>query len=264
MALLRRLHAIELLDIPRCPRAIRDGATDYLRYIIRRGNAYGAVVPLLAETIGVQNITSIVDHCSGGGGPWPELRTQLVKAGAPASLRVTLTDLYPNVEAFASITAQDPSVTGCTARFDVERDSFPSRGLRTMFSAFHHFPPRAAAQVLRHLAQSGDAILIAEVTRRAPTTMLFMLLAPLLVWLTTPQLRPFRWTRVLLTYALPAIPFVVCHDGIVSCVRTYGPDELRELLRSVDDLPYDWQVGCTTRNGPLPVTYALGLPRVAG
>ena len=188
----RRLHGIELLDIPRCPRAIRDGATDYLQFIIRTGNAYGPVVPILSAALAKREMSSVVDLCSGGGGPWPELRAALVQGGAPSDLRVRLTDAYPNLEAFANAHARDEQVSGEPQPLNIQRATVPVRGLRTFFSSFHHFPPEIAVQVLRNAARNGDGIFIAEVTRRSVPAIFFMLLAPLFVWLATPRLRPIQ------------------------------------------------------------------------
>lgn len=260
MLLSRRRHLVELLDFATCPKIIRDGATDYLQFIIRTGNAYRPVVPLLAEALSARNITSVVDLCSGGGGPWPELRDAMVRAGASPDLRVRLTDLYPNIDAFAKIECRNEHVTGEPQPLDIERATAPLRGVRTFFSSFHHFKPDVAERVLRNAARNGDGVFIGEVTQRRPGAMMFMLLAPLLVWLATPRLRPFTWSRLFFTYVIPAIPFVVCFDGIVSCFRTYSTDELRELTTSVADLRYEWQLGQLYGRGPLPVTYALGFP----
>lgn len=260
MILSRRLHGIELLDIPRCPRVIRDGATDYLQFIIRAGNAYGPIVPVAASALKLHETRHIVDMCSGGGGPWPELRTALVSAGAPPDLSVRLTDLYPNTDAFAKNTARDAFVTGNATPLDIEHETVAHPGMRTFFSSFHHFAPPVAERVLRNALATRQPILIAEVTQRSASAVLFMLLAPLLVWLATPRLRPFSWSRIFFTYIIPAIPFVVCFDGIVSCFRTYSPDELEALFRTVSDLRYEWQVGLQRGRGPLPVTFALGLP----
>lgn len=257
---LRRLHGIELLDIPRCPRAIRDGATDYLQFIIRAGNAYDPIIERLAATLRKQRISNIVDVCSGGGGPWPELRTALVRAGAPDDLCVTLTDQYPNLEAFARASALDRHVAGDRTPRNIEQQAVPHSGLRTFFSSFHHFNPATAEQVLRNAAASRQPIFIAEATERSALAIGFMLFAPLMVWLATPRLRPFTWTRLFLTYVIPAIPLAVCFDGIVSCFRTYTTDELRELVRSVSDLEYEWELGQELGRGQLPVTFALGLP----
>lgn len=257
----RRLHGIELLDIARCPRVVRDGALDYLQFVIRSTRAYSPIVPILAAALKAREIRDIVDVCSGGGGPWPDLRTDLVNAGAAAELHVTLTDLFPNIQAFAQIVSRDPFVTGHATPHNIEQHNVPLSGMRTIFSSFHHFSPPVAARVLRNVLSTRQPIFIAEITQRRVSAMLWMLLAPLLVWLATPQLRPFTWSRIFFTYLVPAIPLVVCFDGIVSCFRTYSEAELRELFRSVDDLQYEWQLGRVQGRGPLPVTFALGFPR---
>jgi hypothetical protein len=261
MLLKRRLHGIELLDNPRCPRVIRDGATDYLQFIIRKGNAYGPVVPVLARLLSIRNRTHIVDLCSGGGGPWPDLRAQLVRAGVPATLEVQLTDAFPNTSAFSLVTGRDAQIRGEPVPVDIEHNSVTPGGVRTLFSSFHHFRPATAQRVLRNLVQHGDEIFIAEITERRLASLLFMLLAPMLVWLATPALRPVKVSRFVLTYLLPVIPFVVCFDGIVSCFRTYSPAELRELLTTMKDLPYDWEVGQLRGKAPMAVTYVAGVPR---
>lgn len=91
-----------------------------------------------------------------------------------------------------------------------------------------------------------------------------MLLTPLVVLLVTPFLRPFRWSRLALTYLLPLIPLVVVFDGIVSCLRTYTVAELEELARSFEGSGYDWQAGEEPIPGsPVRATYLIGLPPAA-
>ena len=257
----RRVQAFELLDSPRCPPAVRDGATDYLQFIIRTGNAYGPIATVLASTLASRGQTRIVDLCSGGGGPWPELRSALIAAGAPSTVGVTLTDLFPNHDAFKTIAPRDPHVRFDSESLDIERGAVRVEGMRTMFSAFHHFPPALAERVLRNLTSKGDEIFIAEVTQRSVRALSFMLFAPLVVWLATPFIKPFRLSRMVFTYLVPIIPFVVCFDGIVSCLRTYTPNELRELFSKLDDLHYDWTIAEAAGRGQLPVTYAIGVPK---
>ena len=263
MLIPRRIHAFELLDFASCPHAIRDGATAYLQFIIRTGNAYAPVVPALAAALSARGQLRVVDLCSGGGGPWPEMRAALVSAGAGAGpeLDVTLTDLFPNHDAFTTIAARDSHVHCQIEPIDVERDVVQLRGMRTLFSSFHHFRPAQAERLLRKLAARGDEIFIAEVTQRSVRAILFMLLAPLFVWLATPFIRPFTWSRFALTYLLPIIPFVVSFDGIMSCLRTYTTGELRELTSRLSDLDYEWTIAEARGNAPMPVTYIIGVPR---
>ena len=99
-------------------------------------------------------------------------------------------------------------------------------------------------------------------TERKPAMIAAMLAAPLFVFLHTPLIRPFRWTRLLFTYILPVIPLLVMIDGIVSCLRTYTLEELREITASLKGSPYDWELRKVRSPGsPFPVLYAIGCPR---
>jgi hypothetical protein len=87
-----------------------------------------------------------------------------------------------------------------------------------------------------------------------------MWLMPVFAWLLTPRIRPFRWSRVLLTYLLPVIPLVVLWDGLVSCFRTRTPEE---LLALTGDFPqYIWQAGYARGPGIwLAPVYLIGRPK---
>jgi hypothetical protein len=114
--------------------------------------------------------------------------------------------------------------------------------------------------VLADAAARGAGIAVFEATRRDARAILLTCLTPLLVLLATPFIRPFRWSRLFWTYVVPAIPLVVLFDGVVSCLRTYTPDELRELAKSVDGATgYDWTAG-HAGGGPIPMTYLVGTP----
>jgi hypothetical protein len=78
----------------------------------------------------------------------------------------------------------------------------------------------------------------------------------------TPLIRPFRWSRLLFTYVVPIIPFALLFDGVVSCLRTYRPQELREMIKKLDGIEYQWAVGEHSRaSGEAPITYLIGYPQ---
>ena len=58
-----------------------------------------------------------------------------------------------------------------------------------------------------------------------------MIVVPLIILLVTPAIRPLRLSRLIFTYLLPAIPIIGLFDGIVSCLRTYSPEEMRQLIK---------------------------------
>ena len=176
-------------------------------------------------------------------------------------VRVRLTDLHPNVAAFDQLARETAGAVAGDPR-SVPADAVPDdlTGFRTIFTAFHHFPPPVARRVLADAVARGQGIAVFESTTRNALCLFIMLLVPHVVWLVTPFIRPFRWSRLLLTYLLPVIPTVAFVDGVVSCLRTYTPDELRELAESVDGASgYVWTAG-HAGGGPIPMTYLLGLP----
>ena len=263
---MRRRQLIEIEDQSWCPTAVRNGLTDYLQFISDRTEPYAAAARLLADALRVpaddrasQAPVPVVDLGSGAGGPWRRLVRRLSDAGVP--VRVRLTDLHPNVAAFDQLAHEtDGAVSG--ERRSVPADDVPHDlpGFRTIFTAFHHFPPPVARRVLADAVARGQGIAVFESTARNVLCLLVMLLVPHVVWLVTPFIRPFRWSRLVLTYLLPVIPTVAFVDGVVSCLRTYTPDELRELAKSVDGASgYAWTAG-QAGGGPIPMTYLLGLP----
>jgi hypothetical protein len=76
-------------------------------------------------------------------------------------------------------------------------------------------------------------------------------------------IRPFRWSRLLCTYVVPIIPLVLLFDGVVSCLRTYRPSELREMIKDLSGIEYQWEVGeHSEASGLVPITYVIGYPQV--
>jgi hypothetical protein len=255
-----RLHLLEIEDQPWCPAVIRDAATDFLQFAIHTGNNYEPVAPVLGRLLETAGTARIVDLCSGGGGPWPRLIAD--PALEREDLDVHLTDKYPNVEGLRRIVEGRANGRLRVHPEPVDAMAMPGSltGLRTMFTAFHHFEPAAARAILHDAVETRQPIAIFESSERSPRGVLLMLLSPLFVLLSTPFIRPFRWSRLLWTYLIPVIPLVVLFDGIVSSLRTYSPEELRELAEGIGAKDYRWEAGTLQARGPIPVTYLIGTP----
>jgi hypothetical protein len=253
---LRRLHLIEILDQAWCPQAVRHGATDYLEAITSRGDIYRNVQPEFFRAIRDCGAKRVIDLCSGGGGPWLSAgwRCALAKH---RPLTVVLTDKFPS-HVLRGRLREDPYVS-CVG-FSVDAACVPESlsGFRTIFSSFHHFPDAFALAVLGDAVRCGEGFAMAEVTLRTPRAFATMLLMPLFAWILTPGIRPFRWSRLLLTYLLPVIPMVVLWDGIVSCLRTRTPEELLALTNSFPQ--YEWTAGYARGTWLAPV-YLIGEPK---
>ncbi|WP_233808108.1 class I SAM-dependent methyltransferase [Paraburkholderia sp. HP33-1] len=258
---MRRLHLLEIEDEPWCPRAIRDGATDWLHFLANAHKGFNVISVKLREAMRRVGSDRIVDLCSGGGGPWQTLAPLLAQSGC---VTVQLTDFYPNRAAHERVSAASTArVTYVSEPVDAMDVPSGFDGVRTMFNAFHHFRPHDARAILADAVAKRRAIVIVEGADHRLLGILFILLMPLMMLALTPLIRPFRWSRLGLTYVLPVIPLLCLFDGIVSMLRIYNPDELREMVASIpDEQSFEWDIGTQPVHGsPLGLTYLVGVPR---
>jgi hypothetical protein len=239
-----RRHLVEIHDLPWCPPSLRDGLTDFLAFALNLARVYEPAGPMLRRAVARTGARRIVDLCSGAGGPWRRLAPQV---GVP----VVLTDLYPHRGA-SGVHAEPVDARAVPAQLD---------GFRTVFTAFHHFRPAEAREILADAVARRQGIAVFEAVRRAPWEILVVAFTWLGILLAGPFIRPWRWSRFFWTYAPPLLPLLGTFDGVVSCLRTYSPAELRALTRGLDG--YDWEAG-ELRGGwsPLRGTYLIGVPKV--
>jgi hypothetical protein len=220
------------------------------------------VLPTLSFFLDRLNATRVIDICSGGSGPWLKLHRIIAKT-SEGDFHVILTDRYPNLAAFRKakelsggiIDYQEEPVNAAAIPIELA-------GFRTLFTAFHHFPPSQARKILQNAVDCHQGIGVFEMTERSVSSILTMLLTPFTVLFITPRIRPFSLSRLLLTYLVPVVPLVVTFDGIVSCLRTYSLTELADMTSSLTGTPYDWEIRkVRTPGSPYPVIYAIGCPR---
>ena len=253
-----RIQFIELHEQPWLPTSLRDAITDALQFGLNRFSAYAPIAPLLQDALRESRTESIVDMCSGGGGPWLDL-SQRLQSDAQGSFQIVLTDKYPNLSAYQYAGAASANHIGyCPDSVDATNVPQELKGFRTMFTSFHHFPPEDARAILQDAVDAKQGIGIFEITRRAPATIGMMFLWALTPFVLTPWIRPFRWSRLFWTYLLPIIPMVLLFDGVVSCL----PQELREIIAKLNATEYQWNVGEHSRAaGRVPITYLIGFRR---
>jgi hypothetical protein len=168
---MRRVQFIELHEQSWFPSSLRDEITDALQFGLSLLKAYAPIAPLLQGMLDSTRSRSIVDMCSGAGGPWLDLSRKL-QPDAQA-FQILLTDKYPNFRAFQKVR------TASENRFypdSVDAMKVPGelQGFRTMFTSFHHFPTEEARAILQNAVDAGQSIGIFEITRRAPLTIALM------------------------------------------------------------------------------------------
>jgi hypothetical protein len=251
---LPRLHLFEFGDQPWFPRVLRDAETAYLAV------AYSLLpLPRLwAEKISTVlrrgEPGEILDLCSGSGGAVPSILKELEMRGFEA--RARLTDLYPN--------RKPPSHSNLlweTEPVDATHVPPALTGVRTMFSAFHHFRPDAARAILRSAFGSGRAICIFESGSGTLLGIAAMFLVPVNVLALMPFARPFRWGYLVFTYLIPVLPLIVFWDGLVSMLRIYSPEQMRAMTEDLQREDYCWETGLIRMRGiPGGLPYLIGRP----
>jgi hypothetical protein len=258
---MKRIHFIEIADQAWCPQPIKNAVTDYCRFVLTLSKTYQAIAPLLAGALQRTGARRVLDLGSGAAGPWIELQPLVRQLGVDVS--VCLSDHYPNIQALERarcLTRQ--AINYLSEPVDATRVPRELSGFRTMFTAFHHLRPEQARAMLADAVAKGEGIAVFEPGERNFLILLLfplLLVTPLRVLIATPFIRPFRWSRLLWTYLVPAVPLVLLFDSIISVLRLYSVHELRGLTAGLDS--YHWDIS-TVRGKPIPIpiTYLIGVP----
>jgi hypothetical protein len=61
---MRRLQLVEIEDLAWCPRAVRDGATDWLSFMANVSKVFSATAPKIRAVMDRMHTGDVVDLCS--------------------------------------------------------------------------------------------------------------------------------------------------------------------------------------------------------
>lgn len=256
-----RFQLFEFEDLPWFPDSIRQGGTDYLRYLLIATRFYEPVIPLIDDALEQTGETEILDLCSGGGGAMEQISRNLNEY-CGREVRITLSDKFPNTNAFEYIKSKTlGNVDYIPSPVDAGNVPNTIKGLRTMFSAVHHFSPGTIKSFIRNSSENNAPIALFDGGDRNPLVILgIILFHPIAFILCTPFFRPFRWSRLMFTYLIPLIPLTTIWDGCISILRLYKPQELFQL--AIQTAPgYNWEAGKVKNRLGMNVTYIIGIPK---
>lgn len=250
---MRRLHLFEFADQRWYPEVLRHAGTAYLAMAYRLFRALPQrwaqkISPVLRR----DERSEILDLCSGSGGPMPLIIQELVRLGY--DVRATLTDLYPHPKS-----GSNPRITWSTEPVDAVHVPSHLAGVRTMFSAFHHFRPDAAKAILKDALDRRNAICIFESGSGSLLNFGMALGHPIVMMALMPFVRPFRWSYLVFTYLVPLIPLSLLWDVVVSFLRIYSPEQMSKMTEDLQAPDYSWEIGRIQVRG-----VAGGLPYLIG
>ena len=193
---MRRLHLLEFGDQQWFPSLLRDAGAAYLSAAYRLLPLSQRWAEKISTVLRLDKPAEILDLCSGSGGAVPLIIKDLEKRGFKA--RAQLTDPYPNRSPIVS-----EQISWLAAPVDATRVPPELAGVRTMFSAFHHFRPDAANGILRDAFDRRRPICIFESGQGTLIGVAMTLLIPVNVLALMPFARPFSWGYLLFTYLIP-------------------------------------------------------------
>ncbi len=252
-----RLHLFEFEDLGWMPKFFRRSITDLLTYQIDRFGIYEATIDKLVEVLDKTNHDTIVDLCSGSGGPSFGIRKKASEIKG-RDFRLILTDKYPNLEAFAAV--QEKNVQPISTSVDATKVSSDLKGLRTLFTAFHHFKPKQAQSILQSAVEAKMPIGIFEITERKPASFMTLIVAPITCLIFSLFIRPRKVSQIFWTYIIPVIPFLYTWDGLISNMRTYTKEELLGMTQPFQG-EFNWETGELISKFHIKVTYLVGYPK---
>lgn len=254
-----RFHLFEFEDLEWFPDVIRKGQTDYLHFMINKFNIYKPAARALQELMDNSGCNNIMDLCSGGGGGMDLLQSEL-ESKTGKNIRITLSDKFPNIDAFSKIKQSSGGKLDYIAT-PVDALSFDKHqgSIVTIFSAFHHFKPVDAKKIIQQAVNNNMPIAIFEGAAKDVKNFLGILIfTPLIFLLITPFMKPFRFSRLFFTYIIPLIPITTVWDGLVSILRMYAPEEMLEMANSLEQKGYIWNSGVLKNKIGTTIMYLTG------
>eukprot|EP01006_Ploeotia_vitrea_P029620 TRINITY_DN62124_c0_g3_i1.p1 TRINITY_DN62124_c0_g3~~TRINITY_DN62124_c0_g3_i1.p1 ORF type:complete len:298 (+),score=4.53 TRINITY_DN62124_c0_g3_i1:80-973(+) len=226
---------------------------------------YMNLVPLLDRIMEETGHTTIIDLCSGAGGPMSHVQQALQNDCGRKDTVVVLTDLYPQTETWYKLNQKNNNLRYSQQSVDATKVPGHLKGIRTLMACFHHFQPKLAQGIIKDAIDNNVPIVIVEGTERSlPVILAYALAAFPLVTIGTPF--ALRWTlkRFFFTYIIPFSQFLYFFDSIVSCLRSYTPEELHNLVAGIEGSnTYNWEFKrfYPVPFAPIPLCFFVGTPK---
>jgi len=207
-------------------------------------------VDVVESYLAASGETDILTLGAGSGSLYPYM-LDLMKDHGWRNVTVMLSDIHPDPEAYAKISAQYEQITYEAKSVDAFKLESDKR-LRMVSATFHHFPPKFASQLFQSAVEDEAPIFIMDggssrfFTVFLPMFHTFLYPASYLYWLGD----PIR----LITPPL-AIPLHM-YDGFGSGLRFYDCEDISNLLKGIPNVEkFQWYTFCGTLN-----TIVLGHP----
>jgi hypothetical protein len=253
-----RKTVFELGDMAWYPKSLRDGLRAFLNATHRVMQYHKVWAEVLADVLRTSGLRQVV-VLGGGGGHLSVLIQRELRETHGLDISFVVTDLNP--------VRDGPKALGDVRNFDyvaapVNMTDVPGnfKGVRVVFNAFHHLNPAQARATLAGAYEAKTPICVFEYTMNSWVGVLSSAAYPFFNMLIAPFVRPFKWSHLLLTYAVPLYPLAIAFDGLMSNLSTYNRREFLEMTADLKNR-YSWTVEYRSiRRHPTPLTCLVGMP----
>ncbi len=145
---MKRIHLFEFEDLLWFPSWIRSCLTRLIVVIHKLLRTEKDLVELVGRSLQYSSGPSIIDLCSGSGGPMINVARTLKEDHRFKGLNLTLTDLYPDPDLAQKINEKGNNVSYVITPVDASDVPAGMNGVRTMICGFHHMSPAIARKIL--------------------------------------------------------------------------------------------------------------------
>ncbi|PKN51304.1 MAG: hypothetical protein CVU55_12790 [Deltaproteobacteria bacterium HGW-Deltaproteobacteria-13] len=225
---MKRCHAFEFNDYKIVPEFIRESMPETLGMGLRWSKVYKAAAPYFITFLKRTKAGRILDLASGSGEPVSVLLESLKKE-EKKSLRIILSDLYPNIPLMSQMARRHPDHVSFIEK-SLDATDIPDEldhDARLIITAFHHFPPERAARMLGGCVEKRSAIFILEPITRSLSSSYKLFFFVFMAILCNPWMaQRHRLLKIIFTFFIPIIPCVFFWDSLISLLRIYTKEEL--------------------------------------
>ena len=153
----------------------------------------------------------------------------------------------------------DPQIT--VKRMDIQNFDPREEGLYLFVNCFHQLRPEKALSMLDEISKNNQPVVMVEGNNDSLWQVVGMtVFVPLTVLLTAPFVKPFRVSRLIFTYLIPILPIVTLIDGFLALFKLYAPDDLNQLVGSLENNAYQWKSGKSDNGRGGKIIYLIGHP----
>jgi hypothetical protein len=254
---LKRLHLFEFCDQTWLKGAWREAYLDGLNTTFKMFKFHDGLTKPFNTWLSKSKSNHVLELCSGGGGP---IDTLIKNQNSNKELKITLSDLTPDVKAFEAIKNKYPkNIDYVETSTDATNTKELNANLIFMCSSFHHFSPDMAKKILLNASKNSNGIFIREILSRNFFNMISSIFNLLPLMLTPFFSGRFTFFKLLITTIVPIVPLMIIFDGIVSVFRTYTTEEIMTMLPEEMKKNWHWTTGSNKVCGLLQAPFIYGI-----